>query len=148
MYCSVENLIFAITLNTLKELVNDENLDLDLINLNSDNIYLQRVLEQINIASTEVNFYLNNALINNLNNIPNIITSITTDIAIYYLYKRRFLNKIPIGIQNNYDKRIEQLKLIASGAVNINNSPLFNSLLTNKNNKDRIFIYDGEIYEC
>ncbi len=146
MYCTVENLIFALTLNTLKELVNDENLDLSLINLTLDNIYLQRVLEQINNASTEVNFYLNNSLANN--NIPDIIKSITTDIAIFYLYKRRFLSKIPIGVQNNYNKRIEQLKLISSGAININNSPLFNSLLINKSPNDRLFIYDGEIYEC
>ena len=142
MYCTINNIINDITYKTLCDLVNDENVNYEEINLNDDTVFGNRVTEQINNSKTEIDFYLNNKLIISENNIPPIINSIATDITIYNLYKRRFLSKIPQGVLNNYNKRIEQLKEIANGNVNIfNNTENENKYLINKTKQDRIFRY-------
>lgn len=142
MYCTITDLINDITYFTICELVNDENVDLESINLNNENIFVDRVNEQIKNAKAEIDFYLNNKIIIDVNNIPNIINTIARDITVYYLYKRRFLSKVPSGVSNNYTLRINQLKEIAAGKIII----IYDSLtaekyLTNKSKEDRIFNY-------
>jgi phage gp36-like protein len=142
MYCTITDLINDITYFTICELVNDENADLESINLNNENIFVNRINEQIKNAKAEIDFYLNNKIIIDLNSIPNIINTIARDITVYYLYKRRFLSKVPSGVANNYTLRINQLKEIAAGKmIIIYDSLTAEKYLTNKSKEDRIFNY-------
>ncbi len=143
MYCSINDLINDITHNTLIELVNDENVDPNLINLNSENIFSDRIIDQINNAKTEIDFYLNNKIQIDINNIPPIIKTVARDLSKYYLYKRRFLSKVPTGILNNYNNRILQLKDIALGnLLLVYDYDTSQKYLSNKTKQDRYFIYE------
>jgi len=146
MYCSIIDLINDITYDTLLQLINDENIEPSLINLNGENIYSDRIFEQINKAKYEIDFYLNNKLVIDVNNIPPIIKTIARDITVYYLYKRRFLSKVPKGVLANYNDRIIQLKDIAAGNLSIvfdNNAS--QKYLTNKTKNDRMFTLEDYV---
>jgi phage gp36-like protein len=149
MYCTIEDLIKETDKNLLIDLVNDENEPQENINLLDENdIRSQRIREQILNADEEINAYLRQRYKLPLTNVPSLLKSISKDITIYNLYKRRHRLDMPESIVNIYKDKVKLLEKIQNGMVRLgieeDNQEKNNTFFkTNKKPEDRIFnIYD------
>jgi phage gp36-like protein len=80
--------------------------------------------------------------------IPQIITQLSTSLAIYFLYERQMGTNMPDSIENSYKRQMDLLKLIQSGRMQIGLSVESSEVVggvfhkTNKTSDDRIFSSD------
>ncbi len=143
MYCTINDLINDVTRQVIIELINDENINPANIDLTAeDNIYSNRIIEQIKTAGEEINGYILNKVNFQGAETPKLITVICRDISIYYLYKRRLILNIPDSIKTIYQFRINQLKDIAAGKINVpvnDINKISENYYVNKVEFDRIF---------
>lgn len=74
------------------------------------------------------------------------IKSISVNLAIYYLYKRRFQTKVPAGIYSKFNDADKSLNEIQKGTITLGLNTLFEPAKSvyksNKTSRDRIFSQD------
>lgn len=71
------------------------------------------------------------------------IKSISVNLAIYYLYKRRFQTKVPTGIYSKFTDSDKALNEIQKGTITLGINTLFeparSKFKSNKTSRDRLF---------
>lgn len=126
-----------ISRNELIRLTDDENLG---------NIQGERLQEAINAATDEFNNYVRDIYDISLfpAPLPEQLTQIICDIAIYNLYKRRYRLEMPESIVNIYNNAIAQLSKIAKGELQVNlpKKTTAGFIKISKTEDDRIFNKD------
>jgi len=148
MYCSINDILNDIGLNEIIELTNDENRAFDQINLSDQNdAVVKRINEQILSADEEINGYLRSRYSLPLTVIPERIKTISKEIAIYNLYKRRHRLDMTDSIVSIYKSKIDELNKIQKGFIvleiqQITSESGRGELRTNKTSVDRIFNKD------
>lgn len=122
----------------------------ELIRLTDDENYgdvsAERLQEAINAASNEFDNYVREIYDISLfpSPLPDQLTQIICDIAIYNLYKRRYRLEMPESIVNIYNNAITQLSKIAKGELQVNlpKKTTAGFIKINKTEDDRIFNKD------
>lgn len=136
-YIDQEILERYISREELTRLTDDEN---------TGNVNNQRLDEAINIASNEFENYVRDIYDITLfpSPLPDQLTQIICDIAIYNLYKRRYRLEMPESIVNIYNLAISQLSKIAKGELQVNlpKKTAAGFIKINKTEDDRIFNKD------
>lgn len=136
-YINQEILERYVSREELTRLTDDEN---------TGNVNNQRLDEAINIASNEFENYVRDIYDIALfpTPLPDQLTQIICDIAIYNLYKRRYRLEMPESIVQIYNLAISQLNKIAKGELQVNlpKKTTAGFIKINKTEDDRIFNKD------
>lgn len=110
---------------------------------NSGGINTERLNEAINAASNEFDNYLRDIYDIALfpSPLPEMLTQIIADIAIYNLYKRRFRLDMPESISKIYEIAVDKLTKIARGEIQLMlpKKSTAGFIKINKTDNDRIF---------
>jgi len=143
MYSTITEILKDISQDELLRLTNDENSELDEIDLtDEDDVCAVRVVEQIRSADEEIDGYLRSRYTLPFTTTPGRLLSISKDIAIYNLYKRRFRLELPESIVTIYNKRVSELEKIQRGIINLDipseDAPE-SEIVINKSYADRLF---------
>lgn len=113
---------------------------------NAGGVNSERMFEAINIASNEFQNYVRDVYDISLfpAPLPEQLTQIICDIAIYNLYKRRYRLEMPESIVNIYNNAIAQLSKIAKGELQVNlpKKTTAGFIKISKTEDDRIFNKD------
>jgi len=131
-YCSLDDLKEIIPEDNLIQLTDDNNIGI---------IDQSKIDTAISNADIMIDGYLRGHYDLPLDPVPGIIKKISTDIALYNLYSRRFEMDIPDGMRDRYKNALKLLELIQSGKVTIMNLEASESRVykTNKSSDDRMF---------
>lgn len=140
------------TLTDLKKLLPEENIiqltddeNLKPTSINPANtahaVIIGRIEEAIATADSEIDGYCAVKYTVPFTDVPRLITGLSVEIAIYYLYARR---TVPERIEKRYEKAIARLKDIARGLLSLGVDPPPAAVSTggaesNKPVADRIF---------
>lgn len=132
MYCTLADIKNAISEEVIIQLTDDNNLGV----INEDNVN-----QAIQTADAEIDGYCAAKYAVPLNPAPPIIKGLSTEIAVYYLYKRRMA---PEKIEKAYDKAVGRLKDISRGLLTLGVDPppeatSAGGAEANKTEEDRIF---------
>ncbi len=105
-----------------------------------------RVSEAIETADAEIDGYCAVKYTVPLSPVPTVVSKLSVELAIYYLYSRR---TIPEKIEKRYDKAVARLKDIARGLLTLGVDPepvasaTADSAATNRTAGDRVFTHDS-----
>jgi len=146
MYCTRADITKLLPEEIVIQLTDDENLKPTAID--PDNAahaaMLARIDEAIEAADAEIDGYCAQKYAVPFSNVPRLITGLSVELAIYYLYKRR---TVPENIEKAYDKAIARLKDISRGLLSLGIDPPPPAVTTggsasNKVVADRVFTRD------
>jgi phage gp36-like protein len=134
-YTTQTNIEEAITEATLIQLTDDEG---------DGEVVTAIVTDAIEKADSYIDGYIGQKYSAPLSAPTPLVTTLSTAIAIYFLYKRRVLIEVPQHIRDGYDDAIVFLKDVAKGlaTLGIDPAPTPSSGLgaaTNKTTNDRVF---------
>lgn len=136
MYCTIEDIRRYVAENELTDLTDDTSagaVDTDIV---------EGIIAD---ASDTVNSYLEARYAVPLVSVPRFISQLTTDIAIYLLYRRRFAREMSESLERSYQNALKNLRLIQKGDVSIgavigegeqSPAPPAMNVLTNKRRKE------------
>ena len=146
MYCSLTDILNDISQDEVIRLTNDENDELEDIDLtDEDDVRVVRVAEQIRSADEEIDGYLRSRYMLPFTTTPGRLLTISKDISIYNLYKRRFRLELPESIVAIYRQRISELEKIQRGVISLDiptaDEPE-SEIVINKSSGDRLFPKD------
>lgn len=146
MYCTLTDISKLLPEETIIQLMDDENLKPSSINpADTDHAaIIGRIDEAIETADSEIDGYCAVKYTVPFATIPRVITGLSVEIAIYYLYARR---TVPERIEKRYEKAVARLKDISRGllTLGIDPPPAASSTEGAESNKpvsDRIFTRD------
>lgn len=111
MYCTLDDIKTSITEEIIIQLTDDDNVGV--INMENFN-------KAIGKADTEVDGYCATKYAVPFVVVPPIVNTLSTEISIYYLYKRR---TVPEEVAKAYDRAISRLKDIARGTLSLGIDP-------------------------
>jgi phage gp36-like protein len=111
-YCTLDDLVDALSRDKLAELTDDENLG---------DVFLGRITKAIESADTLIDSYLRGKftlpLVSPAVDLLNRLRQLSTDFAIWYLYQRRRGLDMPEKFSDQYDRNSAYLKDVAAGRV-------------------------------
>lgn len=122
MYCTKTDITKLLPEETLIQLVDDENLKPATINpaTPAHAPMIARIDEAIETADSEIDGYCGAKYTVPFADVPRLITGLSVEIAIYYLYARR---TVPERIEKRYDRAVARLKDIARGLLSLGIDP-------------------------
>ena len=132
MYCTLDDIKTSISEEIIIQLTDDDNVGV---------INLDNVNQAIKKADAEVDGYCATKYSVPFVVVPPIVNMLSTEISIYYLYKRR---TIPEEVAKSYDKAISRLRDIARGTLSLGVDPppaasTSGGAESNKSVNDRVF---------
>lgn len=132
MYSTLEDIKKLLPEDIIIQLTDDEN---------TGAVNQARVDEAIKAADAEINSYCATKYAVPFATVPDIVNSLSVEIAIYNLHKRRTM---PEDIEKRYDKAIAKLKDISRGLITLGIDPAPAATSegvaeTNKTESDRVF---------
>lgn len=147
-YCTLDDIKQLLPEDVLIQLTDDEALNPAAINPQTPAHapIIGRVEEAIETADAEVDGYCAVKYTVPLSPVPPVVSKLSVELAIYYLYSRR---TIPEKIEKRYDKAVARLKDIARGLLTLGVDPepvasaSADSAATNKTTGDRVFTRDS-----
>lgn len=146
MYCTLTDIKKLLPEDIIIQLTDDENLKpaaIDPANI-AHALIIGRIDEGIESADAEIDGYCATKYAVPFATVPRLITGLSVELAIYYLYARR---TIPEDIQKRYERAISRLKDIAKGLATLGIDPppaptAAGGAESNKPTSDRIFTRD------
>lgn len=129
-YSSITDIIKAIPESNLIQLTDDANSG------TVDNSIVDAAIAE---ADATINGFLQERYPVPLLPVPELIKSISVDLAVFKLYTRRFEMETPEGIRDRYKNAIKLLEMIQNGKVVIGSGGLNHIYRTNKKEQDKIF---------
>ncbi len=134
-----------ITLEDIKKLLPEEIIIQLTDDENTGAVNQARVDEAIKGADAEINSYCATKYAVPFTTVPDIVKSLSVEIAIYNLHKRRTISE---EIEKRYDKAIAKLKDISRGLITLGVDPAPAATTeggaeTNKTESDRVFTRDS-----
>lgn len=156
-YCTLDDLKNALPEEKLIQLTDDENLfqstddeeDPAPTTIDPDDedcaAIIERINDAIDYADQLIDGYLRSRYTLPLSAAPKFVTKLSVDLALFYLYGRRFDTEIPEGQTKRYDNCIKILGNIQAGKISLGTgetepeAPLDGGYKTNKTSDDRIF---------
>lgn len=137
-YCTLTNLVDALSRDKLADLTDDESLG---------NVFQGRVDQAIESADTLIDSYLRGKfdlpLVSPSADLLKRLRQLSMDFTFWYLYQRRRALEMPEDIQKQYDRNTAYLRDVAAGKVLLdipaavpNTGSIFK---TNKNSSSREF---------
>lgn len=147
-YCTLDDIKQLLPEDVLIQLTDDEALNPAAINPQTPAHapIIGRVEEAIETADAEVDGYCAVKYTVPLSPVPTVVSKLSVELAIYYLYSRR---TIPEKIEKRYDKAVARLKDIARGLLTLGVDPepvasaTADSAATNKTTGERVFTRDS-----
>jgi phage gp36-like protein len=146
MYSTLDDIKKLLPEEIIIQLTDDENLKPSAINPASTAhaAIIGRIDEAIETADSEIDGYCAVKYTVPFVTVPRLVTGLSVEIAIYYLYARR---TVPERIEKRYEKAVLRLKDIARGllTLGIDPPPAASSVESAESNKpvpDRIFTRD------
>ena len=143
MYSTISDIKQALPEEIVIQLTDDENLKQTAISpVNTAHAaIIGRIDEAIESADAEIDGYCASKYSVPFTTVPRLITVLSVEIAIYYLYKRR---TVPEKIEKAYDKAVARLKDISRGLLSLGIDPppapaASGGAESNKSMSDRIF---------
>ncbi len=143
MYSTISDIKQALPEEIVIQLTDDENLKPTAISpVNTAHAaIIGRIDEAIESADAEIDGYCASKYSVPFTTVPRLITVLSVEIAIYYLYKRR---TVPEKIEKAYDKAVARLKDISRGLLSLGIDPppapaASGGAESNKSMSDRIF---------
>jgi phage gp36-like protein len=122
MYSTLADIKKLLPEETIIQLTDDENLKP--VSINPDNTahaaIMGRIDEAIETADSEIDGYCGAKYTVPFADVPRVITGLSVEIAIYYLYARR---TVPERIEKRYDKAVARLKDISRGTLTLGSDP-------------------------
>ena len=110
-YCSIDDITSRMPIDTVKKLTQDD-----------------RASSEINRKVVDIAISDATAIIDNkigqryalpLPTVPGILKRISVDIAIYFIYRNRFDNKVPEEVKSTFTESVEVLSNIEKGISNL-----------------------------
>lgn len=105
------------SLNDIKKSISES----EIVNLTDDNAngYIDETVvnECLSKADELINGYLRGKYLLPIVNVPSLIKNISVELAIYYLYSRRFRTDIPESIEKIYKAQVKILEQIQKGFI-------------------------------
>jgi phage gp36-like protein len=153
-YCTLTDLKSALAEEKLIQLTDDENeapVTIDPIDTDCAAI-IGRITDAIDYADQMIDGYLRSRYTLPLSAVPKLVQRLSVDLALYYLYARRFDVEIPEGMTTRYNNATKLLQAIQAGKVSLGTgetepaAPTDGSYSTNKTSDDRLFskeVLDG-----
>lgn len=145
-YSTLDDIKKLLPEETIIQLTDDENLKPSAIDPDNEDhaAIIGRIDEAIEQADGEIDGYCSKKYTVPFSTAPRLITGLSVEISIYYLYTRR---TVPEKIEKRYDKAIGKLKDIARGllSLGVDPPPAPSSTIGAESNKpvsDRIFTRD------
>ena len=147
MYCTLTDIKNLLPEEIIIQLTDDENLKpavIDPANAAHAAI-IGRIDEAIEAADAEIDGYCAVNYTVPFSTVPRLVTGLSVELAIYYLYARR---TIPEDFQKRYDRAVSRLKDIAKGLMTLGVDPQSappassGGAESNKPEPDRIFTLD------
>ncbi len=148
-YSSIQSLKDAIGKADLIQYVNDESRLEDEIDLEEkpneedNDVVVERILSICKKVFDEINSYLDNRYTLPFSTVPDRLKTISDDMCVYYLVKRRNRNDMPEDVVNDYKMRIKDLDKIAKGTIDLGiadqPSSMASEMKTNKTSSSKIF---------
>ncbi len=146
-YCLIADLINASSEEKLIQLTDDENLapatidpaDPDCVKI------IGRINDAIDYADQLIDGYLRSRYTLPLSAVPKLIKRLSVDLALFYLYGRRFDTEIPEGMTARYNNATKILGNIQAGKLSLGTgetepaAPAEGEYRTNKETTDRTF---------
>jgi phage gp36-like protein len=133
-YCTINDIVARIPENVLKQLTQ--------VDVRSNEINDNVVVPAISDSTALINSKLCRRYILPLSD-SGILVRLSVDIAIYYIYRNRFDNKVPEEIKSTYDDAIKLLDDIRDGRESLPGAvevPTRSFIVkTNKRAEDRVF---------
>lgn len=133
-YCTLEDIKKAIPEENLIQTTDDEGFGV---------VNVERVDEAINSADQLIDGYLRGRYTLPLNPIPGLIKKLSIDLAIFYVYSRRFELEMPQTMTDRFKNAVKILEQIQKGLIKLgietDQSPGQGYYKTNKSKEDKIF---------
>lgn len=133
-YCTLEDIKKAIPEENLIQTTDDEGFGV---------VNVERVDEAINSADQLIDGYLRGRYTLPLNPIPGLIKKLSIDLAIFYVYSRRFELEMPQTMTDRFKNAVKILEQIQKGVIKLGieteQSPGQGYYKTNKSKEDKIF---------
>ncbi len=146
-YCTLDDLKAASSEAKLIELTDDENLAPESIDPDNPDhaAIMARISDAIDYADQLIDGYMRTRYALPLVSVPKLITKLSMDLALFYLYGRRFDTEIPEGQTSRYRNAERILQRIQEGKLSLGTdesapeAPSGGSYVTNKTASDRLF---------
>ncbi len=137
MYCILSDILPTVSEAEIARLTDDEN---------GRVINESVVNEAISKGDELINGYLRSRInVLPLSSPPQLVKNISVDLAVYYLYQRRYRTNMPESIENQYKTTIKTLEQIQKGLINLGIEPISEEggqigiYRTNKTSSSRLF---------
>lgn len=114
MYCALSDIRSTLSEAEIARLTDDTNgkiVNEDIVN------------ESISKSDELINGYLRGRYTIPLDIVPDLVKNLSVDLALYYLYQRRFRTKMPESIETQYRATIKTLEQIQRGYINLGIEP-------------------------
>lgn len=138
-YCTLQNIIDVVSEAVAIQLTDDDNQGL---------VQQEKIDKAIFFADQMIDSYLRGRYQVPFQSVPGLITNLSTDLAIYFLYDRRLGVDMPASVESKYKKAVDSLEKLQKGSMvleseNAGEKP--SEYRTNKNADDREF--NREVWE-
>jgi len=139
MYCVLSDILSAVPDSEIARLTDDvqgKTINEDIVN------------DSITKADELINGYLRSRYDVPLTTPPALVKDLSVDLAIYFLYQRRFRTKMPEGMDNQYKAAIKTLEQTQKGFINLGveanaqEGGQVGTYRTNKTSSSRLFNKD------
>lgn len=103
-----------------------------------------KVDQAISDADTTINSYLQSRYSMPFATTPKLINRLSADLAIYFLYQRKYDADMPDSMRARYTDAVRMLDAIANGKINLDDVPvtevvIADGIRTNKSKDSRVF---------
>jgi phage gp36-like protein len=133
-YCTLEDIKKAIPEENLIQLTDDDNLGV----VNEDTVD-----DAVDYADQLIDGYLRGRYTLPLTSVPKLVTKLSLDLAVFYLYSRRLELEMPKGMESRYKNAVRILGEIQKGNLSLSadeaTEPTDGTYQTNKTSEDRVF---------